>query len=33
MDLPWWYYLLMGLLLVALVAFMIFRKMQKPEDD
>jgi hypothetical protein len=30
---PIWYYLLMALLLVALVAFLIFRKMQKPEDD
>jgi hypothetical protein len=28
----WWYFVLMGVLLVALVGFLIFRLMKKPED-
>jgi hypothetical protein len=28
----WWYFVLLGLVLVGLVGFLIFRMMKKPED-
>jgi len=28
-----WYYVVLGLIAVLLVGFLIFKKMQKPEDD
>jgi hypothetical protein len=29
---PWWYFVIMGLVLVGLVAFLVIRMMKKPED-
>jgi len=30
---PWWYFVVMGVLLVALIGFLVFRMMKKPDDD
>jgi hypothetical protein len=31
-GMDWWYFLVLGLVLVGLVGFLIFRLMKKPED-
>jgi len=31
-DLPWWFFVIMGLILVALIGLLLFLRNRRPED-